>query len=162
MKIQWHQVFDDALRVSDVVAVALVAGAHIGRKPTRSELSAARRAANTYAASSNVQALLAPATRSDGRSIRVLLLARPDADLDDADRLHAIASGLEAAPRRRGRRSQSIESLIAAAVKASHAGRRVDIGSLDPGHAQTLADELTEAMHDFRRLRDRLQRRAGP
>lgn len=160
MKIQWHQVFDDALRVNDAIVVALVAGAYIGRKPTRSELSAARRAANTYATKSNMQVLHVAANRADGRSTRVLLLARPDADLDDTERLHAIASGLAAVPRRHGRRQQSIESLVSAVVKTSRSARRVDIGDLDREHIPTLSNDLAAALNDLSRLQDRLQRQA--
>ena len=158
VKIQWHQVFDDALRASDVIAVALVARAYIGRQPTRSELSASRRAAHSYATTSNGQVLHVPATRPDGRSVRVLLLARPDAELDDTERLHAIASGLDAAPRRRGRRQQGIESLASTVVKASHSARRVDLTELDHEHAQILSDDLRAALNGLGQLRGRLQR----
>lgn len=76
MRIQWHRVFDDALRSSDVVAVARTAAAYLGREPTRSELTAARRAANSHAEVSNSQVLHARGSQN-GRAVHVLLLARP-------------------------------------------------------------------------------------
>ena len=57
MQIQWHQVFDEALQRADVIAVARVAAMYLDRPPTRSELSAARRAASSYARASNTQVL---------------------------------------------------------------------------------------------------------
>ena len=57
MQIQWHQVFDEALRRADVIAVARVVAIFLGRPPTRSELSAARRSASSYARANDVQVL---------------------------------------------------------------------------------------------------------
>jgi hypothetical protein len=121
-------------------------------------LGASRRAAHSYVTTGNAQLLHVPATRPDGRSVRVLLLARPDADLDDTEGRHAIASGLDAAPRRRGRRHQGSESLASAVVKASHSARRIDLTELDHEHAQILSDDLEAALNDLGRLRGRLQR----
>ena len=57
MHVSWYEVFDDALSSRPVVAVRHVAEAHLGRPPTRSEITSARRAANTYARGSNAQTL---------------------------------------------------------------------------------------------------------
>lgn len=157
----WHQVFDDALGMSDVVSVARVTHAHVGREPTRSELTAARRSAHSYAAGSNIR-LLHVSAADGGATRRFLLLARADADLSNDERLEAIAVGREALPRRRGpaHEPQVIENLMAAIVKASQSARRVDVSRLEPGHAQDLAAELTEAIRGFRRLQGRLHRRS--
>ena len=161
MHVSWYEVFDDALSSRPVIAVSRVVEAHLGHSPTRSEITSARRAANSYARGSNAHTLHVWARRADGRKIRVLLLARADADLDDTDQLEAVATGRAAVPRTRGRPrgAQGVESLLAAIVKSAHSSRRVDLDHLDPEHARHLADELDDALNDFRRLRDRLHRR---
>jgi hypothetical protein len=158
--VLWYEVFDDALSSQPVVAVSHVAEAHLGRRPTRSEITSARRAANTYARGSNAQTLHIWARRADGRKVLVLLLARADADLDDTDKLHAVAASRTAVPRTRGlpRGAQGVESLLSAIVKSAHSSRRVDLDHLEPEHARHLGDELAEALDDFRHLRDRLHR----
>ena len=85
MQIQWHQVFDEALRRADVIAVARVAAMYLDRPPTRSELSAARRSASSYARASNTQVLHVTGATSTRISRNILLLARTDADLDDTE-----------------------------------------------------------------------------
>lgn len=160
--VSWYEVFDDALSSRPVIAVARAAEAHIGRPPTRSELNAARRAANSYARGSNAQTLLLWSRRDDGRKVQVLLLARVDADLDDTDQLHAVAAGQAAVPRGPGRTHgwRSVESLMSSIVKDAHSSRRVDIDHVDPAHAAQLADDMADALNDFRRLRDRLHYQA--
>ena len=162
MHVSWYEAFDDALASRPVIAVSRVVEAHVGRTPTRSELNAARRAANSYARGSNTQVLQFSSRRADGRKVQVLLLARADADLDDTDQLHAVVSGDAAVPRTRGRTRgwQGVEKLLAEIVKAAHSSRRVDLDHLDPVHAAQLADEVADALNDFRRLRDRLHHRA--
>ncbi len=83
MQIQWHEVFDEALRRADVIAVARVVAMYLDSPPTRSELSAARRSASSYARANNVQVLHVTGTTSTRVSRNILLIARANADLDD-------------------------------------------------------------------------------
>lgn len=157
MAIQWHRRFDEALHQADIIAVARFVASYLGREPTRSELVAARRAANSYARASNAQTLHV----QDEKGRRVLLLARVDADLSDADRLTGIAAA-EPPRVRRGRNGPQVaESLVTAATKAGRKADHIDVAQIDCDHAQRLADELTEATVSLRRLRDRLERRAA-
>lgn len=164
MATQWYRVFDDALRSSDVVAVHAVVDAYLGRAATRSEVTSARRAANTYAAASNVRVFHTPAVRDDGRHVRVLMLARADADLDETDRVHAIASGRPTLPRTRRRGPtggpQGAESLLSAILKTADTARRLDVAQLDPNHARQLHDDLTSALRDLTTFQGRLRRRS--
>lgn len=164
MHVSWFEVFDDALSSRPVIAVSQVVEAHVGRTPTRSELNSAHRAANTYARGSNAQTLHLWSPRADGRKVQFLLLARADANLDDTDQLHAVASGQAAVPRTPGRTHgwQSVEKLLAEIVKNAHSSRRVTIDHLDPAHADQLADEVADALNDLRRLRDRLRHHTRP
>lgn len=164
MATQWYRVFDDALRGSDVVAVHALVDAYLGRAATRSEVTSARRAANSYAAASNVGAFHTPAISAGGRRVRVLMLARADADLDDTDRLQAIASGRPPLPRTRRRGPaggpQGAESLLSAIVKTADTARRFDVTELDLDHARQLHDELSSALRDLTTFQGRLRRRS--
>ena len=162
MQIQWHQVFDEALQRADVVAVARVAAMYLDRPPTRSELSAARRAASSYARANTTQVLHVTGTTSTRISRNILLIARADADLDDTERLHAIASGRIATPVRSKPGPggpQVTDSLVGRVARAARQAQMADAGKLKPQHARALAQDLTEALPAIQRLRDRLQQR---
>lgn len=60
MAVQWHRVLDRALGDSAVVGVADAVTQHLGRAPTRSEITAARRAAHRYAATGEAQVTILP------------------------------------------------------------------------------------------------------
>ena len=78
MKVSWFGVFDQALRSADVIAVWATVENHLERPLTRAELTAARRAANRYAAASSISVVRIPAP--GGGPIRTIpLLARADA-----------------------------------------------------------------------------------
>ena len=162
MQIQWHETFDEALRRAEVIAVARVVAIYLDRPPTRSELSAARRSASSYARANNAQALHVTGTTSTGVSRNIVLIARADADLDDTERLHAIASGRIATPvRSKPERNgpQVTDSLVGRVARAARQAKMADANQLDPDHARALAQDLTEALPALRRLRDRLQQR---
>ncbi len=92
MAVQWHPVLDQALAETSVVGVADAVTHHLGRRPTKSEITAARRAAHRYAATGQAQLTLLPSVAA-GRKHRVLVLARPDVDLDDVQELRrAVAA----------------------------------------------------------------------
>ena len=86
MAVQWHPVLEQALAETAVVGVADAVSHHLGRRPTKSEITAARRAARRYAATGQAQLTLLPSAVA-GRKYRVLVLARPDVDLDDVQEL---------------------------------------------------------------------------
>lgn len=157
--IQWHRLFDQALRQADVVPVVKVATTYLGREPTRSELVAVRRAANSYARHSNTQVLhVHTPTRNRGPRL-TLLLARADADLTNQERLEGIAAGQPPRIRRGTNGPQRTENLVGAVAKAAHSADNIDVDQIDPDHAHQLAADLTLAMTALRRLTRRLQRR---
>ena len=91
-------------------------------------------------------------------SRNILLLARADADLDDTERLHAIASGRIATPVRSNPGPggpQVTDSLVGRVARAARLAQMADAGKLDPQHARALAQDLTEALAALQRLRDR-------
>ena len=110
MRVRWFRVFDQALRSSEVIAVWRVVKDHLERPLTRGELTAARRAANRYAAASRIRMVRVPAPAGSGGIRAIPLLARSDADLGDIERLTAIASGKITAGPHRGRAHQECRS----------------------------------------------------
>lgn len=132
--------------------------------PAGSELTAARRAAHRFAATGEAQLRLLPSAVG-GRAKRVLVLARPDVDLDDV-------AGLRRAPSARARRvdkpqgrstrdtARRAESLVTQVSQAGRAGRLLPLAQLEPGHAQLLAEDLTEAVADLAVLAAGLTRRS--
>jgi hypothetical protein len=158
--IQWHRLFVEALGRADVVVVARVAASYLGRTPNSSELSAVRRAANSYARTSNAQVLHVAGVTATGATRRVLLLARADTDLEQTEWLHAIASGRIDTPVRRkpGKGGPQVtDSLVGRVARAARQAQMADARQLDPEHARALAQDLTEALGALQRLRDRLQ-----
>lgn len=162
MKVSWFGVFDQALRSADVIAVWATVENHLERPLTRAELTAARRAANRYAAASSISVVRIPAP--GGGPIRTIpLLARADADLSDIERLTAIASGRIAGTARRGRVRTSAavraQGLVTATGTAARQARRLKTGKFDPAYAAQLAADLAEALPHLQALEERLRRR---
>jgi hypothetical protein len=159
--MRWFAVFDQALRASDVIAVWRAVEQHLDRPLTRAELAAARRAAHRYAATAQVRFIRVPAPAGSGGIRTIPLLARLDADLDDIERLSALAAGTIASGpshRRSGRTAgERTASAVSAVTTAARRARRLPVARLDPDRAAGLADELASALaglHDLeRRLR---------
>ena len=76
VRVHWFRVFDQALRSSEVIAVWRVVEDHLERPLTRAELTAARRAANRYAAASRIRMVRVPAPAGSG-GIRTIPAPRP-------------------------------------------------------------------------------------
>ena len=152
--IPWYELFDDALTTQPIVAVDRIAEAHLGRTPTRTEFTAAHRAAHGYARAGNAQAFDVWTRRGDGHhKVRVLLLARTDADLDDTDQLLAAALSRPVPSEPRG---TTLQTLLASIKKGAQACRRLNIDDVEPTCAQHHAADIAAAVDDFRRLHDRL------
>ena len=162
MATSWQSVFDDALHRASVIAVRTAVAEHLGRVPTRSELTAARRAANTYSASANTQIIRVPNPNGAGS---VMLLARADADVADSDLLHDIASARpKPRPKHRGAGTANpaikSDNITGAINRASKSAEMLHTASLDRDHAAQLADDLDAALPALMDLRRRLRLRS--
>ncbi|HEU5485781.1 MAG TPA: hypothetical protein VFU98_12820 [Microlunatus sp.] len=161
VRMRWFAVFDQALRASDVIAVWRAVEQHLDRPLTRAELAAARRAAHRYAATAQVRFIRVPAPAGSGGIRTIPLLARLDADLDDIERLSALAAGaLATGPSHRrpgGTAGERSAMAVASVVTAARRSRRLPVARLDPVRAAALADDLAAGLailHDLeRRLR---------
>ena len=164
MAVQWHPVLDQALAETAVVGVADAVTHHLGRRPTKSEITAARRAARRYAATGQAQLTLLPSVAA-GRKYRVLVLARPDVDLDDVQELRqAVAAPARKAakPQGAGRKdtARRAESLLTQVSHATRAARLLPVNQIEPAHAKLLAEDLTEVVAGLATLAADLTRRS--
>lgn len=162
MRIRWFAVFDQALRSNDVIAVWRVVEQHLDRSLTRAELTAARRAANRYAVAAKVRIIRVPEPAGSGGIRTIPLLARLDANLDDVERLSAIAAGTiaDGVGRRRrtgGDAGERAAALVTAIAAASRRVRRLQVAKLGAAQAGALADELAEALSELHDLEQRLR-----
>ncbi|HET9646994.1 MAG TPA: hypothetical protein VFP34_02040 [Microlunatus sp.] len=148
--------FTDALKDAEVIGAAAAVRAFLGREPTRAEITAARRAAGSYARSGQATTFYV----SSGRA-RVLMLARPDADVERQG-LRDVAAWRKHQPRRGAPRSDQrvLATLTTHVVAAGRAARLIDIAKVSPANAAGFADDLDDAMKELARLRARLRRRA--
>src|SRR6185436_13709787 len=82
---RWQQVLVDALDQHLAIGVRAAVADHLGRSPTRAELTAARRAAHSLAAVGRAQLLHAPGADADsGVGDRdYLVLAKPNVIMND-------------------------------------------------------------------------------
>ena len=150
MAVQWHPVLDQALAETAVVGVADAVTHYLGRRPTKSEITAARRAAHRYAATGQAQLTLLPSVAA-GRKYRVLVLARPDVDLDDVPVLRqAVAATARKAAKPQGKgvkdTARRAESLLTQVSHATRAARLLPVEQIEPAHAKLLAEDLTEVV----------------
>lgn len=164
MAVQWHPVLDQALAETAVVGVADAVAHHLGRRPTKSEITAARRAAHRYAATGQAQLTLLPSGAA-GRKYRVLVLARPDVDLDDVQELRqevAATARRAAKPQGAGTRdtARRAESLLTQVSHATRAARLLPVAQIEPAHAKLLAEDLTEVVAGLATLAAELTRRS--
>jgi hypothetical protein len=161
MSMRWFAVFDQALRSNDVIAVWRVVEQHLDRPLTRAELTAARRAANRYAVAAKVRIIRVPEPAGSGGIRTIPILARLDADLDDVERLSAIAAGTIATGGGRRRTSGDVgeraTSLVGTVATAARRARRLPVAKLDADRAASLADELSSALSLLHDLEKRLQ-----
>jgi hypothetical protein len=99
---RWQQVLADALNQHLAVGVRAAVADHLGRTPTRAELTAARRAAHRLAAVGGAQLLHVPGSDADDSAgdRNYLVLAKPNVIMNDI-RLRGLAvAGREAAGRK--------------------------------------------------------------
>jgi hypothetical protein len=82
---RWQQVLADALDQNLAIGVRATVADHLGRAPTRAELTAARRAAHTLAASGRASMLHVPGSdaTADGGDRNYLVLANPNVIMND-------------------------------------------------------------------------------
>jgi hypothetical protein len=96
---RWQQVLADALDQDLAVGVRAAVADHLGRAPTRAELTAARRAAHGLAALGRARVLRVPGAEgdADGGDRNYLVLAKPNVIMSDIRFRGLAVAGIDAA-----------------------------------------------------------------
>ena len=123
---------------------------HLDRTPTRSEFSAARRAAHRFAAAGEAELTLLPLVVA-GHSKRISVLTRPEIDLDDIGALRrSVTAQIRKAGKPQGQGTKDTarraESMLTQVSQAGRAARLLPVDQVERGHAKLLAEDLTEAI----------------
>jgi hypothetical protein len=159
---RWQQVLADALDQNLAIGVRAAVADHLGRAPTRAELTAARRAAHSLAALGRAQVLHVPGADSDADSgdRDYLVLAKPNVIMNDI-RLRGLAvAGSDAAGRKSPHNhAQSARNLRRSLRNAAAGARLIQTDGLDSKSAVEVAASLADALEELHRLQRRLDRR---
>jgi hypothetical protein len=135
---------------------------HVGRAPTRAELSAARRAAHSLAALGRARALhVSGADGDDNAGDRTyLVLAKPNVIMNDI-RLRGLAvAGSDAAGRKNEHNhAQTARNLRRSLHNAAAGARLIQAEGLDHKAAADLAVSLTDALDELHWLKRSIDRR---
>jgi hypothetical protein len=159
---RWQHVLADALDQNLAIGVRAAVADHLGRAPTRAELTAARRAAHSLAALDRARVLHVPGADADTNAgdRTYLVLAKPNVIMNDI-RLRGLAvAGSEAA----GRKSppnhvQTAGSLKRSLRNAAAGARLIQAEGLDHKSATDVAASLADALEELQRLQRSLDRR---
>jgi predicted DNA-binding transcriptional regulator AlpA len=159
---RWQQVLVDALDQNLAIGVRAAVADHLGRTPTRAELTAARRAAHSLAALGRARVLHVPgADGNDNAGDRDhLVLAKPNVIMNDI-RLRGLAvAGSDAAGRKSAHNhAQTARNLRRSLRNAATGARLIQADALDSKLAADLAASLAGALEELHRLRRILDRR---
>jgi hypothetical protein len=158
---RWQQILSDALDQNVAVGVRAAVADHLGRTPTRAELTAARRAAHGLAALGRARVLHVPGTDGDADGDRsYLVLAKPDVIINDT-RLRGLGvAGSDAAGRRSPHNhAQTARNLRRSLQNAAAGARLIQADGLDSQSAADVAASLADALEELHRLKRRLDRR---
>jgi hypothetical protein len=169
---RWHRLFADALANREAIGVAVTVEQHLGRQPTRSEMSAARRAAQSYAGTGRAHIKqVSVTTPIKGRAVGTfLVLVRPgsagDGELDQVI-LRQAAQGWTSLPssigrvrRWRLRPGPFLRGTVSTVEGAAAGVRYLDVAAIDPAEAEELSESLGESLLELNRLRRLLTRRS--
>ena len=159
---RWQQVLADALDQNLAIGVRAAVADHLGRVPTRAELTAARRAAHSLAINGHARVLHVPGEdgEANGGDRTYLVLAKPNVIMNDV-RLRGLAvAGRDAAGRRSPHNhAQTLRNLKRSLRNAATGARLIQIDGLDSQPAADLAAQLDEALEELHRLQRNLDRR---
>jgi hypothetical protein len=159
---RWQQVLAAALDQNLAIGVRAAVADHLGRAPSRAELTAARRAAHSLAALGRARVLHVPGADADANigDRNYLVLAKPNVIMSDI-RLRGLAvAGAEAAGRKSPHNhAQTARNLKRSLRNAAAGARLIQAEELDSKSAADVVASLTDALDELRRLRRSLDRR---
>jgi hypothetical protein len=159
---RWQQVLADGLDNNLAIGVRAAVADHLGRAPTRAELTAARRAAHSLAALGRARMLHVPGAEADADvgDRTYLVLAKPNVIMNDI-RLRGLAvAGTEASGRKSpDNHAQTARNLRRSLRNAAAGARLIQAEGLDGKSAADVAASLADALEELHRLKRSLDRR---
>jgi hypothetical protein len=160
---RWQQMLTDALDHNLAIGVRAAIADHLGRAPTRAELTAARRAAHSLAALGRASVFHVPGARMGTamQAIRkYLVLAKPNVIINDI-RLRGLAPAGSDAARRKSphNHAQTARNFRRSLRNAAAGARLIQAEGLDSRSAADVAASLADALEELRRLERSLDRR---
>jgi hypothetical protein len=155
-------VLADALDQNLAIGVRAAVADHLGRAPTRAELTAARRAAHSLAALGRAQVFHLPGVdgNDDAGDRTYLVLAKPNVIMNDI-RLRGLAvAGSDAAGRKNPHNhAQTARNLRRSLRNAAAGARLIQADSMDSKSAVEVAASLADALEELHRPKRSLDRR---
>jgi hypothetical protein len=159
---RWQQVLADELNKYLVIGVLAAVADHLGRVPTRAELTAARRAAHSLAANGRARVLHVPGADADANAgdRSYLVLAKPNVIMNDI-RLRGlgVAGSNPAGRKSPHNHSQTARNLRRSLRSAAAGARLIQAEGLDSESAADVAASLADALDELHRLQRSLDRR---
>jgi hypothetical protein len=159
---RWQQVLADALEHNLAIGVRAAVADHLGRAPTRAELTTARRAAHSLAVLGLARVLHVPGADADESSgdRNYLVLAKPNVVMNDI-RLRGLAvAGTKAAGRKSPHNhAQTARNLKRSLRNAAAGARLIQVEGLDGKSAAEVAAAVADALDELHRLQRSLDRR---
>jgi hypothetical protein len=159
---RWQQVLADALDQNLAIGVRAAVADHLGRAPTRAELTAARRAAHSLAALGRARVLHVPGADADDNAgdRNYLVLAKPNVIMNDT-RLRGLAVARSVAAGRKSphNHAQTARNLKRSLRNAVAGARLIQAEGLDSNSVPTSRHPLSDALEELHRLKRRLDRR---
>jgi hypothetical protein len=144
------------------IGVRAAVADHLGRAPSRAELTAARRAAHSLAALGRARVLHVPGADADADSgdRNYLVLAKPNVIMNDI-RLRGLAVAGNDAARRTSphNHAQTARNLKRSLRNAAAGARLIQAEGLDSKSAAEVAASLADALEELHRLQRSLERR---
>jgi len=159
---RWRHVLADALDQYLAIGVRAAIADHLGRAPTRAELTAARRAAHSLTALGRARTLHVPGADADANAgdRNYLVLAKPNVIMNDT-RLGGLGvAGSNAAGRKSpDNHAQTARNLRCTLRNAAAGARLIQADGLDRRSTADVAASVADALEELHRLQRRPDRR---
>ena len=161
---QWHELLADALGRREAVSVRATVAEYLRRTPTKSEITAARRAAHRLVQRGQATVLHVRRSESDtGPAGQYLILVRPGTNLSQRqlDGLAAESTDVTRGKTRRFEPTTIAQDLAESVELLTAAFQAVQTDQLDPSTTQRLAASVDAALENLAAIQRHLKRAAA-
>jgi hypothetical protein len=159
---RWQQALADALDQNLAIGVRAAVADHLGRAPSRAELTAARRAAHSFAALGRARVFHVPGADAEDNACdrNYLVLAKPNVIMNVIRLRGLVVAGSDAAGRKSlHNHTQTVRNLRRSLRNAAAGARLIQADGLDSTSAAEVAACLADALEELHQLQRQLDRR---